>query len=250
MNRSEGELFARAYRGGIECSIGELAGLWGMQNDRVLEQVIAVQSRLDQLGLTLSPGPEVGSYDSPRVLKAPRTDSLVDRLPMLVSAENDRTEFKESIFTDMKRFRATRQLAESPEVTKSALKSVAALMNAEGGTVLLGINDAGEACDGVARDILLRNTDRDHLELTIRNLVQNRLVGVDAESYLTLEWAELDAGPVIGIDVAPTQRPCFLRTNKEVEFFIRRGNRTRSLNLVEFYEHVVENPWGRRLPPP
>jgi predicted HTH transcriptional regulator len=148
-------------------------------------------------------------------------------------------EFKESFFSDMNRFRATGTLAENPDVTKSALKSVAAFMNSRGGTLLLGVNDSALPCEGITRDLLLRNCNRDHFELTMRNYLRDRFVGVDAESHVSIEWADCEMHPVISIDVVPCSNPAFLRSGNVVEFFLRRGNRTLSLDFPAFYEHIL-----------
>lgn len=237
MSVREADLLAGAYAGGIECTLSELMLIWG-KGEGELDQLLDVQFRVQELGLVLVPGPETGSFTSSRILRFPRADTLLDRIPKLTRAEGGSTEFKESLFADMKRLRATGALAENPEVTKSALKSVAAFMNAQGGTLLIGVNDLGQTCDGIVHDFGIRKCDRDRLELTLRDLVSTRLLGVDAEAHLTLEWADCGGNPVIGLDVVPSSRPCFLKSGNDFEFYIRRGNRTVSLDLPAFYEHI------------
>ncbi len=77
---------------------------------------------------------------------------------LMATGENDRIEFKSSLRWDVKEQRVNKQLE------KVVVKTLAGFLNAEGGTLLIGVDDAG-AVIGLAGDYeALRKRDRDGFE--------------------------------------------------------------------------------------
>ncbi len=119
------------------------------------------------------------------------------------------------------------------------VKTIAGFMNADGGTLLIGVNDDGEAV-GLANDYsLLRKQDRDGFELWLMDLCENH-IGKTATTGLTTSFAEISGQDVCRVDVSPSPRPIFVRSPKgpkSADFYLRIGNSTRQLSTDDVLEY-------------
>ncbi|GAI03385.1 unnamed protein product, partial [marine sediment metagenome] len=66
-------------------------------------------------------------------------------------------------------------------------KTIAAVSNAEGGTLLIGVNDDGEII-GLERDFTSLKGNRDEFELHLRNLINNHFGKVFASNNLDITF--------------------------------------------------------------
>ncbi|MFD0331644.1 helix-turn-helix domain-containing protein [Streptacidiphilus monticola] len=126
-------------------------------------------------------------------------------------------------------------------------KTVAGFLNADGGTLLIGVDDAGTVV-GVEYDYrLLRQPDRDRYELWLHDLLGGYL-GRSALSRLRIGFARLDGHDVCRIDVQPAPGPVFLHAPKgqrTADFHVRLGNSTRLLLTDEALDYI-RGHWSRR----
>jgi hypothetical protein len=88
---------------------------------------------------------------------------------MIAEGESDELEFKSSLRWDIKEHLANKKLEEV------VVKSVAAFANAQGGTLLIGVDDTGQVL-GLERDYAcLGGVDVDKFELHLRNVLNQHL---------------------------------------------------------------------------
>lgn len=119
------------------------------------------------------------------------------------------------------------------------VKSVAGFMNAEGGTLLIGVTDAGEI-SGIEIDYktLGKKQDQDGFALWLNQLLDNKL-GPTAAANVRLSFEEHPNGTICRVDVAPSTGPVFVRGGKgEADLYVRLNNATRLLNTSEALEYV------------
>jgi predicted HTH transcriptional regulator len=120
------------------------------------------------------------------------------------------------------------------------VKSIAGLMNASGGSLLVGVSDTGTTV-GIQEDYpFLRKQDRDGWELWLTDLVSTSL-GKVAASDLTVSICDIDGGDVARIDVGPTAEPVFamtLRGETQHKFMVRLNNSTRELVGHEIVDYM------------
>jgi predicted HTH transcriptional regulator len=119
-------------------------------------------------------------------------------------------------------------------------------MNAEGGTLLIGVSDEG-AVLGLDADYatLGSKANRDGYELFLTQLFKNCVDGA-AHALVRTTFESLDGRDVCRIDVAASGRPVFARgpEGKELnEFWVRTGNATRLLVGSEAVEYQQAH-WG------
>lgn len=110
-------------------------------------------------------------------------------------------------------------------------KSVAGFLNANGGTLLVGVGDDGTIL-GVETDYeLCRKPDRDGFELWLRDFLAARL-GTAALADVELSFASVEGHDVCRIDASPSAEPVFLAQTggaRTADLYVRMGNSTRKL---------------------
>ncbi len=125
------------------------------------------------------------------------------------------------------------------------VKTVCGFMNAEGGTLLIGVNDQG-AVIGLAEDYAtIGKNNRDGYELFLTQLINANVSG-PAASLLRTSFHNLDGGDVCRIDVAAAGKPTFAKPlggKDHSEFWVRIGNQTQQLVGAKAVEYQ-DRHWG------
>ena len=115
-----------------------------------------------------------------------------------------RPEFKSSA-----RFNYRGQVKD-PKLEQLIVKTVAGLMNAEGGTLLIGVDDHGQVL-GLQPDYqTLGKPNRDGYELFLTELLKTNLSGT-ALTLTRISFSEVDGKDVCRIDAAASAQPVFTR---------------------------------------
>lgn len=146
-------------------------------------------------------------------------------------AENESAvlEFKSSLRWDYHQGKRT----EIPEL--SAAKTISALLNSDGGTLIIGVDDARNVM-GLEKDYCtLRKKDRDGFELFLMDLISEQ-IGKRFCQYVDAAFRVIGGLDVCQVSVEPSPEPVY--NGKETDFYIRTGNSTRKLNTKEAVEYV------------
>lgn len=139
-------------------------------------------------------------------------------------------------------------------------KTVCAFLNADGGTLVIGVDDFGKPLGLDADFATLKAPDADRFELWLRDhltvsLGQNAaaLVEVDFATLGSAEepTAESDTGSELlacRLSCRPSPRPVYLRPGRNAapELWVRTGNSTRQLGVDEATEYVMHR-WPLNL---
>ena len=118
----------------------------------------------------------------------------------------------------------------------SVLKTIAAFMNSEGGTLIIGVEDHG-ALYSLTNDLKLMGGSRDRLQQTLMNLIVQSM-GPTAVPYIRIRFEEIQDSTVCVVTVESVRDGVFLKTSKGTEFFVRAGNTTRSLDPEQTHEYL------------
>ena len=113
----------------------------------------------------------------------------------------------------------------------AVVRSIAAFMNANGGTLLVGVDDDGRPV-GVERDYpFVKGGDRDGWELSLTTAVKNAL-GPVAATDLVVGFSTLDERTIARIDVRPGAEAVFAsrKGDQREFFFVRLNNSTEELS--------------------
>ena len=192
----------------------------------------------DELQHILAAFPIVSAATKERVLTTfkgwkPAVDDPILRL--IAAGESLRVEFKSSARWDYVKKQVNKELE------SVIVKTVAALMNSDGGTLLIGVADNGKIL-GLEPDygtIGKKNADAYENWLTTRLLDS---VGRDRTRLLRMEFPNIEGNQVCRVDVARSPRPVFVRDAQNVErLYVRAGNSTRELSVSEALDYCHEH---------
>lgn len=161
----------------------------------------------------------------------------IDLEEIIKSGEHSFLEFKSTMRWNLRETRQDKKMEEM------ILKSIAAFNNAEGGKLLIGVADDGEIL-GLQYDYnTLKEENKDHFELHLRNIV-NSAYGKDfATTQITVGFPMIEESEICEIDIKPGTKPLFLEViskngQKQKKFFVRSGNSSQDLDIVETAEYV------------
>lgn len=167
-----------------------------------------------------------------------RCDNILDQPPgywrshpileLVGQGEGPKLEYKETLAVD----------AETGDkhqgVLHSALKTIAAFLNTDGGSLLIGVSDTGEI-KGLEKDYeKCKKKNADSLELKLRDLIKDRFQPHPLGN-ISVEFAEFDGKAVCKVQV--TQSDEIIHLDKG-DVFVRDGNKTLKLEGPELTRWV------------
>lgn len=162
----------------------------------------------DAINAFLTPDEAVAGVKSPEAL--------------IAESEHEQLEFKASLRWD------TKENIVNKALEQVALKSIAALSNARGGHLLIGVNDDGSV-RGLGEDMTsLPGGDPDAFERHLRGLINacwGPAIGIGA---VAVRFAEVSAGLICLVQVRAGTSPLFVdmvdKHGKHEKLFVRAGN--------------------------
>lgn len=153
---------------------------------------------------------------------------------LMAAGESSSVEFKQTARWNVH----TKQ--RDPKIELVIAKTVAGFLNADGGTLLIGVDDDARPT-GLDHDLsLMKEPDLDRYELWLTDLVE-RCLGKPAVASVRVKFEQVEAVDVCRIDVEPSPGPVFLDEpggNREADMYVRMGNSTRKLLTDEAVEYV------------
>jgi hypothetical protein len=160
--------------------------------------------------------------------------SIDEQIAAIIAAgESARVEFKSSIRWDVRENRLNEPLK------FSVIKTVAAFLNTDGGTLLIGVDDKRNVV-GLNGDYgLFKKADsRDALELWLVTQLVDQF-GTPATRLYAISFHETSGHDVCRIEVQPSPEPAYVdeKSGKPPQLFIRTGNGTRALDIREIIEY-------------
>ena len=247
------ELLTRAFQSGCAANLVELARTFGISLDEhPFELALAVQAQLEELGLIMRPPLPKGDLASERWIGTLPIQSAkeIELSEILAKDEGTVVEFKSTLLADVRRARSdpTYRATRADQVVHSTLKTVCAFLNTDGGTILLGVEDDRTIC-GLDMDYRILSEgrqSRDGWELELRNLVEGRFRdGRSVNNFVRVSFAVVGSSDVALVRVSPRSKFSYIRNGDLTETYVRQGNRTVSLGLSEFEDHLWQR-WSTR----
>ncbi len=141
-------------------------------------------------------------------------------------------EFKQTMRYDV------RKKTVSKDVEHSIAKAIAGFMNADGGTLIIGVDDDGKVT-GLKDDYeTLAKKNRDGLENHLNMLVKT-MIGIKFVNYIRVRFDYFNDNEACLIHVEPSHKPAYIQNSggKE-EFYVRMGNSTQPFSMSEAEEYI------------
>ncbi|MBX2817117.1 MAG: putative DNA binding domain-containing protein [Saprospiraceae bacterium] len=114
------------------------------------------------------------------------------------------------------------------------IKTIAAFLNSDGGTLIVGVSDEGEAT-GVAIDGF-ENDDRMFLHIT--SLIKSRIGSLFLD-FIKYEAIEMSGAKIMRIECSAATTPAYVRSGESEEFYIRTGPSSTALKTSKIYAYIT-----------
>ena len=128
--------------------------------------------------------------------------------------------------------------AQNIGLRQPTLKTIAAFLNSQGGTLLLGVEDDGNIY-GLDRDLALVKS-RDGLEQLLVALITATMGPAIAPCY-RIRFEDVGAKTVCVVAVERFSEPVFMKSDNGKGFYVRIGNTSRALDHEETLKYVEAN---------
>jgi hypothetical protein len=148
---------------------------------------------------------------------------------IIEAGESDRLEFKSTLRWNLKSGKAGK------EIELASLKTIAAFLNSDGGTLLVGVGDNGEL-HGVEPD----GFDNDDKYLRHFSSLFNQHIGLEFSEYIEFDLKEIGDTKIFMVNCSRSQQPVFLKHKKDEQFYIRSGPSSRQLTTSQVIEYLKE----------
>jgi len=157
-----------------------------------------------------------------------------DIFELLNLSEGQHLEFKSSLRYDYN----TKQVNQCLE--KVVLKTICAFLNAEGGTLLIGLSDEKDVV-GIENDYrVIRNQNQDGFENHLLGLVSN-CIGNYYLQYISVRFHNVLGKDLCQVNIQSCPKPAFLNNGDKQEFFVRTGNNSRPFAISEASDYIREH---------
>lgn len=157
-------------------------------------------------------------------------------VPQLIEeGESEKVEFKSSARWNYKAGQPTK------DIEDSAVKTVAAFLNTEGGTLLIGVDDEGKVL-GLKPDLeQVKGGDFDAYENWLMGSLLQTAVSKAAASLVNVSFVEVNSGTICRLDVQPSPSPVFAKMSKATDvFWARLGNSTHELRGNDLLQYIQQ----------
>ena len=160
---------------------------------------------------------------------------------VILAGESQTVEFKSTARVNLHSNSADKKMEHA------VLKSVCGFLNAEGGTLLIGVTDEGRAF-GLSKDFSTLGTkpNRDGFELWFRQYLDANL-SIPTAGVVHVRFETLNGEDVCVVSVAASGKPVFAKPveggSSTSEFWVRIGNQTKQLHGDDMVEYQSSH-WG------
>jgi len=155
-----------------------------------------------------------------------------DVLENIISeGEHERLEFKTSFRWDAGQNKVNKNLE------RATMKTIAALLNSNGGQLVIGIDDSGNVV-GLHQDYSsLPKKNFDGFQNHFTNVFHS-MIGPEFRQLVELTAHKIKGLECCLVQVTPSAKPAYLRLDNGEEFYIRTGNGTTGLKLSETSSYI------------
>jgi len=149
---------------------------------------------------------------------------------LILIGENEKLEMKSTLRYDL------RENIVNKKLEYVIAKTVSAFLNSEGGILIIGVDDNGNAL-GLQKDIeTISKKDIDGFELHLRNII-NKHLGSHFEKYLKITFPTIDDKTICKVKILKSGKPVFVNSEGRDSFYVRNGNSSIPKNREEQSEY-------------
>lgn len=163
----------------------------------------------------------------------------IDIEELIKAGESNDLEFKSTLRWNLRDGGVDKKMEEV------ILKTIAAFSNAEGGTLLIGVDD-DEVILGLENDYnTLKKADKDGFELHLRNLINSSYGKSFATANLSIKFPCVNELEICEIQIKRGNTPLYTdvvvpNSPKKKVFFVRSGNSSQALDIDEAASYITQ----------
>jgi len=171
-----------------------------------------------------------------------------DASNLISGGESVSVEFKPAIWFDYSRAKNDPGYVankSASRVSDNIIRTVAGFLNAEGGTLFIGVSDDGDSY-GIQKDMELSGRgDLDGYELDLFSMLTNTLEKQVVARKVKVSFPEHKGVTIARVDIQKSDEPVFAKTSESSEeFFVRIGNSTNRLSVQSAMSYVAKHEWA------
>jgi len=161
-----------------------------------------------------------------------------DLFALIKAGENSQVEFKASVRWDYREQRVNKVLE------TIIAKSIAGMLNSNGGLLLIGVADNGEILGLEPDRKTLKSDSLDFYELTLTNILKD-YIGLEYSRFVQFHFVEIDKKTICVCLIQKSAEPVFMKSGNDFDFWVRTGNSTRALNQRASHTYINQT-WKPR----
>jgi len=125
----------------------------------------------------------------------------------------------------------------------SVLKTIIGFMNANGGTLIIGISDDHEVL-GLEKDFESNwKENKDGFLLDFRGFIEKQIGMSNYNRYITHEFIEIDGKEILSVQIEKSLDPIFIKDNGKKIMYIRLDNKTEPIDDPEEINKYIDDNW-------
>lgn len=170
---------------------------------------------------------------NPKIFGTKNIEDYSKKIINLINeGEGEKLEFKSTLRTNLHTNQIDRRMEHA------VLKTIAAYLNSNGGTLLVGVSDKGEVVGTEADGF----SDKDKLNLHFTNLIKES-IGSEYLPFIQHELISVNGKNILKIDCLASDKHVFLKMGNGEEFYVRNGPSSARLDgssLVDYIRHKFD----------
>lgn len=141
-------LLLKAHQEGVECSLDDLRRYDEFAGLGLMTAIEAIDEKLESVGLSIHPSVQEGEVDQKRIIARRQTKEKfeLELEEAISSGEGQEAEYKETLYLKKRLLNNNNIPKEhwvSEDMIFECVKTICAFLNADGGTLLIGVDDDG-----------------------------------------------------------------------------------------------------------
>lgn len=153
----------------------------------------------------------------------------IDLSQLVINGESEAVEFKSTLRTNLHTGK------KDPRMEHAILKTIAGFLNTNGGTLVIGVADDGEAV-GIGEDGFA-NEDKFHLHLT--NMINDK-IGPKIMTWLNAHFEDYNGSRVMMVRCNKGAAPAYVKEGNTDHFYIRTGPSSTALSASQIQDYIKQ----------